>query len=118
MWCGRLLTSFASVCLLASGSLGEALIWAQDPVAKAPKTIGQIERLDPAFDHLVPGDATIEVLASGFEWSEGPVWVPRTRSLLFSDIPHNRIVSWNERDGISTFREPAGYTGSEKVHWR
>jgi hypothetical protein len=38
-------------------------------------TIGQVERLDPALDSLIPEDAVIEVLADGFDWSEGPVWV-------------------------------------------
>lgn len=37
--------------------------------------LGEIIRLDPKFDELVPKDAKIEVLGSGFEWSEGPVWI-------------------------------------------
>lgn len=77
-----------------------------------PKTIGKIERLDPAFDKLVPQDAVIEVLAGGFEWSEGPVWVKD--HLLFSDIPHNKIVKYTPGKGAETFLQPAGYTGKEK----
>ncbi len=77
-----------------------------------PKTIGSIERLEPAFDELVPKDATIEVLAGGFEWSEGPVWVKRGGYLLFSDIPRNQIVKWKQGEGTSVFLEPSGYTGS------
>ena len=60
--------------------------------AEEPKTIGSIERLDPSFDQLVSPDARLEVLADGFEWSEGPVWLAASRTLLFSDIP--RITSW------------------------
>jgi gluconolactonase len=82
--------------------------------AQSPRTIGKIERLDAALDQLVPADAVIEVLAEGFEWSEGPVWVPRMQSLLFSDIPRNQIVAWNAEKGISIFLEPSGYTGSEQ----
>ncbi len=77
----------------------------------SPKTIGSIERLDPAVDRLLPRDAVIEVLASGFEWSEGPVWVPDGGYLLFSDIPRNQIVKWKEGAGISVFMKPSGYTG-------
>ena len=83
---------------------------ADDP----PKTIGFIERLDPAFDSLVPAGTKIEVLASGFEWSEGPVWVPRGSFLLFSDIPRNQIVKWKEGEGISVFMQPSGYTGKPR----
>ena len=77
-----------------------------------PKTIGAIERLDPAFDKLVDAGKEIEVLAGGFEWSEGPVWIPTKNHLLFSDIPHNRIVKW---DGTATsvFLQPSGYTGRQ-----
>ncbi|MFM8497288.1 MAG: SMP-30/gluconolactonase/LRE family protein [Planctomycetia bacterium] len=80
-------------------------------------TVGSIERLDPRLDALVPPGASIEVLAMGFAWAEGPVWVPDDRgglpagSLLFSDIPHNRVHRWNAKDGVSVFLEPAGFTG-------
>ncbi len=92
-------------CLAAGGFPGVARC--DDP----PKTIGSIERLDPAVNRLLPRDAVIEVLASGFEWSEGPVWVPDGGYLLFSDIPRNQIVKWKEGAGISVFMKPSGYTG-------
>ncbi len=81
--------------------------------AEAPKSIGSIESFDPEFKKLVPATAKIEVLAAGFEWSEGPVWIAKDRSLLFSDIPNNRINRWREGEGISVFMEPSGYTGEE-----
>ena len=74
-------------------------------------TLGSIERLDPRFDALVPKDAVIEVLASGFEWAEGPVWVKRDGAVLFSDIPRNRVNRWKQGEGLSTYLEPAGFTG-------
>ena len=80
-----------------------------EPAVK--RTIGKIERYDPAFDRLVPRDAQIEVLADGFEWSEGPVWVPARRQLLFSDIPRNVIMQWEPGKGVSVFRRAVGYTG-------
>src|SRR5262249_45991366 len=64
---------------------------------KPAKTLGTIERLDPRFDKLIGKDASLEVLAGGFQWTEGPVWIPRDGGfLLFSDIPNNRIVKWRE----------------------
>jgi gluconolactonase len=80
-------------------------------------TVGSIERLDPRLDTLVPKDARIEVLATGFAWSEGPVWIPDDKAglpagaVLFSDIPHNRVHRWKEGEGLGVFLEPAGFTG-------
>jgi len=80
------------------------------PVDLLP-TLGSIERLDPRFDALVPKDAAIEVLASGFEWAEGPVWVKKEGAVLFSDIPRNRVNRWKQGEGLSVYLEPAGFTG-------
>ena len=74
-------------------------------------TLGSIERLDPRFDALVPRDAVIEVLASGFEWAEGPVWLKGEQAVLFSDIPRNRVMRFKDGEGLSVFLEPAGFTG-------
>lgn len=74
-------------------------------------TIGTVERLDPALDALVPADATMEILAEGFEWAEGPVWVADGGYLLFSDIPPNTIYRWKEGEGHTAYLNPSGYTG-------
>jgi gluconolactonase len=80
-------------------------------------TLGEVVRLDPALDALVPKDAKIEVLASGFDWSEGPVWIKARNGepggyLLFSDVPRNTIYKWKAGEGISEFLKPSGYTGA------
>ena len=84
------------------------------PVARvsaqtAPRTI---ERLDPALDALVAPDAKIELLADGFDWTEGPVWHKAGGYLLFSDIPRNAIHKWKEGQGVSVYMRPAGYAGA------
>ncbi len=73
--------------------------------------LGTIERLDPALDELLPKRAVIEKLAEGFDWSEGPVWMP-AGYLLFSDVPLNTIFKWTEQSGISIFIQPSGYSGT------
>ena len=79
-------------------------------------TIGTIVREDPRFDALVPREAVIEVLASGFEWSGGPVWMREGRDfLLFSDIPNNVVHKWSEAEGLSVYMKPAGFTGLERA---
>lgn len=67
-----------------------------------------IEILDPAFEKYRLMNARIERLATGFRWAEGPVWFGDHRCVLFSDIPNNRIMRWEELPGqLSVFREPA-----------
>ncbi|MBN2473735.1 MAG: SMP-30/gluconolactonase/LRE family protein [Pirellulales bacterium] len=80
--------------------------------AESNTTIGTIERLDPRFDQLIARDAVLEKLAEGFQWSEGPVWVPDAGYLLFSDIPRNSVMQWQRGKGVSLFLKPAGYTGT------
>jgi gluconolactonase len=75
------------------------------------RTIGQIVRLDPALDLLLDQAAPIEVLAEGFKWSEGPVWIKEGGYLLFSDVPQNIIFRWKQGEGLSEFLKPSGYTG-------
>lgn len=72
---------------------------------------GGVERLDPALNALVSPDATLEILARGFSWSEGPVWRQEGGYLLFTDIPNNVIHGWSEGNGLSVFLRPSGYTG-------
>lgn len=84
--------------------------WGQEK--KEYPTLGKITRIDPRLDKLVPSDARMERLAEGFEWSEGPVWVKDGGYLLFSDIPKNSVMKWSEKDGISVFLKPSGYTGA------
>jgi gluconolactonase len=80
---------------------------------KPPETMGELVRLDPRFEELVPKTSKIKKLASGFAWSEGPVWVADGQYVLFSDIPNNRVMCWCDADGLSVFLKPAGYTGEK-----
>lgn len=76
-----------------------------------PETVGFLEAGDEAFSELIAPDAKIEVLARGFKWSEGPVWVAQEQMLLFSDVPENRIYRWRQGAGHDVWLEPSGYTG-------
>lgn len=74
-------------------------------------TLGQVHRESPGLDRLLSPTAQIEVLASGFVWSEGPLWLPEEDALIFSDIPPNSIFRWKEREGITLWMKPSGFTG-------
>ncbi len=70
----------------------------------------RIESLDPSFDRYRLFNAAVERLATGCRWSEGPVWFGDARHLLWSDIPNNRILKWEDETGaVSTFRKPSNF---------
>jgi gluconolactonase len=67
-----------------------------------------VQILDPSFLKYRVTLAAVERLATGFRWSEGPVWFGDGRYLLWSDIPNNRIMRWDEETGqTSIFRKPS-----------
>ena len=72
---------------------------------------GGIMALDPGMSDVVDPDAVIEVLAGGFTWTEGPLWLEDQQMLIFADIPPNKIYSWKEGQGVRVYLSPAGYTG-------
>jgi gluconolactonase len=66
--------------------------------------------LDPSFAKYRLYSSTLEQVATGMRWTEGPVYFPREGYLLFSDIPNNRIMKFDEATGkVSVFRENANY---------
>ena len=70
--------------------------------------------LDPRFDKYKLPLAGVERLATGCRWSEGPVWFGDARSLLWSDIPNNRILRWDEETGqVSNYREPSNFSNGQ-----
>ena len=76
--------------------------------------INAVERLDPLLDSIISSDFKIEIIADGFDWSEGPLWVEKYKMLLFSDIPPNTIYKWTEEKGKEVYLTPSGYTDSVK----
>jgi gluconolactonase len=79
---------------------------------KGPGNMGDIERLDPALDAIIGKDAKVEIIAEGFEWSEGPLWLEDQQMLIFSDVPMNTIYKWTEAKGKEVYLKPSGYTDS------
>jgi gluconolactonase len=68
------------------------------------------EVLDDRFRPCTSGDVRVEQLHGGCRWAEGPVYVPAGRYLVWSDIPNDRMLRWDETTGsVGVFRQPAGY---------
>lgn len=67
-----------------------------------------VRALDPRFAHYRLAHAKVERLGGGLRWAEGPVWFADGRYLLFTDLPNDRILRWDEATGaMGTFRQPA-----------
>jgi gluconolactonase len=67
-----------------------------------------VKVVDPSFGRYKLGLAKVERIASNCRWNEGPVWFGDGRYLLWSDIPNNRIMRWDEESGVvSVFRRPS-----------
>jgi len=101
---------FAFVCLATF----TAPVIAQQQTAdekKEKQFVGTIEQLDPALESLIDKNEKIEVLATGYQWSEGPVWIKTQGHLLFSDVPRNKIHKWSPKTGPAVFMDPSGFDG-------
>ena len=84
----------------------------QSSVDKPYPRLGSVQRHDPAADEVLLPDAQMEILAEGFKFSEGPVWMPEGQFLLFTDIPRNTVFRWDEKTGLSIYLRPSGYVGT------
>jgi gluconolactonase len=71
-----------------------------------------IEKTDASFDSVVSSTLQIQVVGTGYEWSEGPLWVESEKMLLFSDVPKNTIYKWTAEKGAEVYLTPSGYTST------
>ena len=74
-------------------------------------TLGQIKQHHPDLAKLIDVNTPIQVVTSGFTWSEGPAWNKEGKFLVFSEIPSNTVMKWVEGEGVSKWFSPSGYTG-------
>ncbi|KWR87211.1 gluconolactonase [Cupriavidus sp. IDO] len=85
---------------------GKYVMW--QPSERYPDP--RVQVLDPEFEKYRIAYAAVERIATGFRWAEGPVWFGDGRFLLWSDIPNNRMMKWEEETGaVSVYRQPSGY---------
>ncbi|MDN5787249.1 SMP-30/gluconolactonase/LRE family protein [Pseudorhodobacter sp.] len=72
-----------------------------------------VDVIDTRFAKLLLGNAVLETLATGFRWTEGPVWMGDWNCLLFQDLPNDRTMRWIDGVGTSVFRQPSGYANGQ-----
>src|SRR5262245_37799568 len=103
--------------LAAGVSLGIAAVARRSvadwrPSERYPDPLVKI--LDPSFTRYRVNLAKVERIATGMRWAEGPVWFGDGRFLLWSDIPNNRMMRWDEETGaVSVFSKPANYSNGK-----
>ena len=112
--CLLLLISLLHACGMPAPRVTQQLTTPAPSRATQPADSMYIERLDARLDALIAPGTTIELLASGYEWAEGPQWVGPAEggSLVFSDVPTNRAYRWTEATGVELLLEPSGFTGA------
>lgn len=69
-----------------------------------------IETADADLAKIIDNEITVTVLGTGFDWTEGPLWLESEKKLLFSDVPRNTIYQWAESADVSEYIKPSGYT--------
>jgi gluconolactonase len=100
--------SMGIATVMPANTGGDASRWESTAPIRYPDP--DIIVLDPRFQHMVLGNAAIERIATGFRFTEGPAYYGDGRYLLFSDIPNDRLLRWDEITGaVAVLRDPAGY---------
>lgn len=96
--------------IFALTALASGVLFACTTPAPTPptETIGSIDRVAPEMDAIIAPDAQIEVLARGYVWPEGPVWVDDEQALYFNDVPENKMYRWTADTGANLFLTPSG----------
>lgn len=98
-----------SHALLLLCSVMSLWVSAQDPTQNDPQSFG-VHIISPDAKRWLSEDSKIVVLANGFSWTEGPLWIEQGQYLLFSDIPNNRVYRYDDKNGVAVYLDPAGGT--------
>src|SRR3954447_25872556 len=98
-----------------AGMGGALRVWGSRKKRMAEKIRARFEVLDERFAK-VGGDDWMERVFDGGRWTEGPAYVPAGRYLVFSDIPNDRVLRWDETTGaVGVLREPADYANGRTL---
>lgn len=88
------------------------------PRAIEPEPVSaELIRFDARLDRVISPGATVERIATGFQFTEGPVWDRENSRLLFSDPNANTIYAWSAQTGVGVVRERSGYQGADVAEY-
>lgn len=77
------------------------------------RAIANVEFISDDLSGIINRNARVEILADGFQFTEGPLWLAKQNMLLFSDVPANTVYKWTQAKGKEVYLKPGGYTGTE-----
>ncbi len=83
---------------------------AEKSAVEKDTSIGKVEIYDQSAITIIDSNAKIQVIAKGFSWVEGPVWIADKQMLIFSEVKQNKIFQWKNNDTAKLFLTPSGYT--------
>jgi len=99
---------FEAACAAAAMTLTRTALGGWEPSERYPDPA--IKSLDPIFNRYRLFNASVERLATGMRWCEGPAWFGDARCLIWSDIPNNALMRWDEETGaVSVYRKPSNH---------
>jgi len=100
------------IALLMLVAVGSSVLRGPGSTSFASQTSpAKVERLDPSANEVIPDGVTLQRLATGYTWTEGPIWI-RNGYLLFAEIPSNSIRKLSSAGSVTVFLQPSGYNGS------
>ena len=108
----------APTCIGRRAFIGGGVAMLAASAALSAPTQPTIRRFSPKLDRLIAPDAQVEVIATGIDWAEGPLWVPKGRYLLFSDPPANIMRKWQRGSPVEIFLAPSGAAGTDPARVR
>src|SRR5215510_9495882 len=99
---------FGAACAAAAITLTRTALGGWEPSERYPDPA--IKSLDPSFNRYRLFNASVERLATGMRWCEGPAWFGDARCLIWSDIPNNALMRWDEETGaVGVYRKPSNH---------
>ena len=95
-------------CAASAAFIGTSCKAANTAPAPTESFAVKLDVYDEGFHGLIGREVKANILAKGFQWSEGPCWDLKKKKLYFTDVPQNKAYSWSSREGLKTFLDPSG----------
>ncbi len=95
-------------CAASTAFIGTSCKVAGTAPAALESFVVKLDVNDEHFHGLIRSEAKANILAKGFQWSEGPCWDLKNKKLYFTDVPQNKAYSWSAPEGLKTFLNPSG----------
>ena len=100
-------------CAAGAALIGSSCTAGNNPPAASESFAVKLDVFDERFYELISRQTKADILAEGFQWSEGPCWDLKKNKIYFTDVPQNKAYSWSAKKGLQTFLSPSGEANVE-----